>query len=101
MTFKVDEPGEEFVIETGFGVKLALDGVGSPLTLKLTLPVNPPDGDAVTVKFVVLPRGTVCDEGAAVRVKLPVTGALTTRVTYVELLNVLPPLDPVPVMVRL
>ena len=33
----------------GFGVKVPLAPLGSPLTLKLTLPVNPPEGVIVTV----------------------------------------------------
>ncbi len=44
-TFKVDEP--EPVIEEG--LKLALERCGNPLTLKLTVPLNPFDGITVTV----------------------------------------------------
>ena len=38
---------EELV--AGLGVKLPVAPLGSPLTLKLTLPVNPPEGVIVTV----------------------------------------------------
>ena len=40
---------EASVMLTGVGLKLALAPVGNPLALKLTLPVKPPEGVAVTV----------------------------------------------------
>ncbi len=45
VTVMVEEP-EAF---TDVGLKLAVAPEGSPVTLKLTVPVNPPDGVTVTV----------------------------------------------------
>ena len=50
-----------------------------PLALKATVSVKPPLGVMVAVYEVLLPAATVCEEGAAVMVKSPVTGAFTTR----------------------
>jgi hypothetical protein len=44
VTVRVDEPEA-----TEAGLKLAVAPVGNPLTLKLTVPVNPPEGVTVTV----------------------------------------------------
>ena len=45
VTVMVDEPD----VVTDVGVKLAVAPAGSPLTPKVTVPVNPPDGVTVTV----------------------------------------------------
>jgi hypothetical protein len=63
------------------GVKLALAPAGSPLTLRLTVSVNPPLGVTVAVYEVPLPACTVCDGGAAVMAKSPTVGAFTTSET--------------------
>ena len=44
-TVKVEDPE----LETVAGVKLAVAPVGNPVTLKLTLPVNPPEGVTLTL----------------------------------------------------
>ena len=46
---RVEETELGPVTETKLGLKLALAPVGNPLALRLTLPVNPPEGVAVTV----------------------------------------------------
>ena len=63
------------------GAKLALAPAGSPLALRLTVPVKPPLGVMVVVYVVALPAWTVCDAGVALTAKSPTTGALTTRET--------------------
>ena len=66
---------------TEAGAKLALAPVGSPLALRLTVPVKPPLGVIVEVYVVALPACTVCDAGVALTAKSPTTGALTTSET--------------------
>ena len=45
LTVKVEDPE----LETEAGVKLAVAPVGNPVTLRLTLPVNPLEGVTLTV----------------------------------------------------
>src|SRR4051812_25099220 len=73
LTVKVEEPDP--LIEVG--LKLPVAPAGNPLTLRLTLPVNPFNAPTVVVYDVPLPAVTVCDDGLAERVKFG-TGALTT-----------------------
>src|SRR5215813_8879250 len=63
------------------GVKLALAPAGKPLTLRLTVSVNPPIGVTVVVYEVPLPACTVCDAGEALMLKSPTIAAFTTRET--------------------
>lgn len=79
VTDMVDEP--EPVTEAG--LKLALAPAGNPLTLKLTLPANPPDPVIVVVYEVFVPAVTVAEAGDAEMEKSPTTGAFTTSVTEV------------------
>ena len=81
---------------TEAGLKLAPAPLGNPLTLKLTLPVKPPDAVAVAVYDVPAPAVTVCELGVAVIVKSGVGGAFTTSVTLAECTR----LPLVPVMVN-
>lgn len=64
-TVSVDVP--EVVIEVGEKPYVAF--VGKPLADKPTAPVNPPDGERVTVYCVLLPRPEVPEVGLAVSVK--------------------------------
>src|SRR6476659_7121377 len=54
---------------TEVGLKLALAPLGRPLTLKLTVPVNPPSAATVAVYEVPPPCVNVCDAGDAVMEK--------------------------------
>ena len=81
----------------GFGLKGAVAPEGSPLTLKFTLPVKPPDGLTVAVKLVPLPCVMVRDDGVAEMEKFGVAAGFTTRVTIVEWMRL--PLVPVIVSV--
>ena len=45
LTVMVEEPG----VLTDAGLKCAVAPIGSPLTLNVTVPVNPPNGVVVTV----------------------------------------------------
>jgi hypothetical protein len=89
----VDEPEPV----TDRGLKLGEVRDGSPLTLKLTVPLNPPDGVTVTVYVVKEPRLTDWEAGEALMEKSPVLAGFTTRVTVVEWTNA--PLVPVTVRV--
>jgi len=71
------------------GLNDAVAPVGSPLTLKSTVPVNPVLGVSLTLSVAVPPKTTVCDVGVADREKV----ATTTRVTVTVLSTV--PLLPV------
>jgi hypothetical protein len=55
--------------------------VGNPLTVNVTVPVNPPDGVTVAVYEVPAPAVTVLELGEAVTLKSPLPAACTTRVT--------------------
>jgi len=55
VTVIVDEPEPA----TEGGLKLAPAPAGNPLALKVTVPVNPPDGVTVTVYAVLPPGATV------------------------------------------
>ena len=78
LTLRVEVP-EPPTIEAG--VKAALAPAGKPLTLRLTVSVNPPLGVTVAVYEVPLPACTVCDAGDAVMLKSPAIGAFTTSET--------------------
>ncbi len=80
LTVKADEP--EVVMDEG--LKLALARRGSPLTLKLTVPLKPEPGVMVTVYGALEPRETVTLEGVTAREK----SALTTSVTLAAWLKV-------------
>jgi hypothetical protein len=69
----VDEP--DVVMDEG--LKLALVRRGSPLTLRLTVPLKPEPGATVTVQLPLEPRETVRLPGVTVTEKT----ALTTSVT--------------------
>jgi len=79
------------------GLKVPVTREPSPLTLRLTAPVNPFTALVVTVYCPVLPRVTLRLAGETEMVKsgTPPTG-FTTRVTVLEWLRV----PPVPVIVR-
>ena len=81
---------------TDVGLKLAVAPPVNPLTLKVTVPPNPPDGVTVTLKVVLALRTTVCDDGAAESEKSGVTPD-TTSITEVECVRL--PLVPVIVSV--
>ena len=68
----------------GFGLNGALAPEGSPLTLKFTLPVKPPDGLTDAVKLVPLPCVMVREDGVAEMEKSGVGAEFTTNVTVVE-----------------
>ena len=51
------------------GLKLAVAREGSPLTLRLTVPVNPFSAPTVTLYVVLDPRVTVCEAGDAAMLK--------------------------------
>lgn len=78
LTVRVELP-EPLVIEAG--AKLALAPAGSPLALRLTVPVKPPLGVMVVEYEVALPACTVCDAGVALMAKSPTTAAFTTSET--------------------
>jgi hypothetical protein len=81
---------------TEVGLKLAVNPAGRPLTVKVTVPVNPPEGVTVTV-YVAEPGSLIVREpGVADKLKSPLPTALTTNVTVAEWVRV--PL--VPVIVR-
>jgi len=83
---------------TDVGLKVAVTREPSPLTVKLTVPVNPFTAPMVTVYCPVLPRATLrlAGETEIVKSGTPPTG-FTTRVTVLEWLKV--PLVPVIVSV--
>jgi len=64
---------------TEVGLKVAVEFVGSPLTLNDTVPVKPLIGVTFTVYVALLPRTTVSDDGVA-----ETENEFTTRVTVVE-----------------
>ncbi len=80
------------------GLKPAVTSVGKPLADKVTAESNPPETVLVILVVPDLPLRTLTEVGEAVRVKLPTTGAVTFRLTLVELMMV-PVLASVPVMV--
>ena len=63
------------------GLKLALAPAGNPLTLKPTVPANPPDPVTVAVYDVFPPAVTVAEAGVAAMEKSPTIGAFTTSAT--------------------
>lgn len=79
----------------GFTLNVGLAPEGSPVTLKLTLPLKLPDGVTVAVKRVELPAVTACEAGDAESKKFPELAEFTTKVTVAEWEK--PP--PVPVIV--
>src|SRR5581483_1561307 len=74
----VDEPEPPL---TAVGLKVPFAPAGNPLTLKLTVPLNPLEGVTVAVKLVLLPATTDCEAGVAERVKpgTAVAGESSTR----------------------
>jgi hypothetical protein len=87
---ELPDPGTEA------GLKDALEPAGNPLTLNVTVELNPPDGVTVTVYVALLPGVTLRLDGVALIEKSG--GGLTTRVTAVEWLVVM--LVPVIVIVE-
>lgn len=79
------------------GRKVAVTWAGRPLADKATAELNPPVTVLVIVVLPDLPLRTVSEVGEALRVNPPVTGAVTVRLTLVELMMV--PVVSVPVMV--
>jgi hypothetical protein len=67
---------EEPEVVTEAGEKLAVAPEGSPLALKVTVPVKPPDGVTVAVYVVLAPRTTLCELGVAETEKSGVATAL-------------------------
>ncbi len=49
LTVIIEEAETDVATDSGLGPKLALTPLGSPLTVKVTFPVNPPEGMTVTV----------------------------------------------------
>ena len=74
----VDEPEPPL---TEAGLKVPVAPAGNPLTLKLTVPLNPLEGVTVAVILALLPATTDCEAGAADRVKpgTAVAGESSTR----------------------
>jgi hypothetical protein len=67
------------------GLKLAVMPGGTPLAVKLTLPVKPPVGVIVTMKLAELPCEMVCDEGnAEIEKSPPPPTGFTTSVPVAE-----------------
>ena len=60
-TVKVELPD----VVTDAGLKDAVAPAGNPLTLKVTAPVNPPDGVTVAVDVALPPGVTVTEAGVA------------------------------------
>ena len=94
MNLRVDVP----VPVMDAGLKLAVTSAGKPLADKVTAESNPPETVLVIVVLPELPLRTLTEVGEALRVKLPVTGAVTVRLTVVELI-IVPVFASVPVMV--
>ena len=82
------------VVETG--LKAAVTPVGSPLALRATTPVNPPEGVTVIVLLLVPPCATVALAGLADKEKLGVL-LITVRTSVAVCVSV--PLTPVTVTV--
>lgn len=68
------------VTETGSGLKLPLANFGTPLTLRLTLPLNPPDAATSTTSETLEPGETENKLLVGVRVNPAEVGGLTARV---------------------
>lgn len=81
---------------TGLGLKLAAALEGTPVTLRVTSPVNPPDELSVTVYAALEPRVTFRVVGEPEIEKSPMLVLLTTSVTVLEWIR----LPLVPVMVN-
>jgi hypothetical protein len=75
LTVKVEDPDGP----TELGEKLAVAPEGNPVTLKLTLPVNPLDGVTLTLKLVSFPRDKVWEDGV-----VAIEKAFTASFTGVE-----------------
>jgi hypothetical protein len=65
-------------------VKVALAPAGRPLTLRFTVPVNPPESVTVAVYLTVPPGGVVWIAGAAVREKLGEVPSRPQTLTWFE-----------------
>ena len=72
-TVSVDEP--EVLMDAG--LKLAVARLGSPLTLRLTVPENPGFAAMVTMYRVLEPRRTLALDGVTEMVKSPETTSAT------------------------
>jgi hypothetical protein len=83
------------VVVVDAGLNAAVTPAGSPLALRATLPVNPPEGVTVMVLAPVAPRVTVAAVPA--KAKLGVCTAVTLKLMVVVWVSV--PLTPVTVMV--
>lgn len=59
---------EEFP-EVGFGLKVAVAAAGRPVTVKVKVSVKPEFRAILTVKLVLAPAETVCEEGVVDRLK--------------------------------
>ena len=94
MNLRVDVP----VPVMDAGLRLAVTSAGKPLAEKATAESNPPVTVLVIVVLPELPLRTLTEVGEALRVKPPVTGAVTVRLTVVELI-IFPVFASVPVMV--
>jgi hypothetical protein len=81
VTVIVDEP--DAVTEAG--LKLGIAPIGNPLAVKITAPLNPPDGVTVAVYVVLAPWTTVCEAGVAETEKSGVAGALQARIALLTL----------------
>ena len=79
LTVNVDVPEPPL---TELGEKLLLVREGRPLTLNVTVELNPPEAVTLTVYFTEDPRCTVCEVGVTEIEKSPVE--LTTSVAEVE-----------------
>ena len=79
------------------GVKVAVTPDGKVLVDNVTADPNPPETVLVILVLPELPLRTLSEVGEALRVKLPVTGAVTVRLTLVEL-TLSPVFASVPVM---
>ena len=92
VSLRVDVPVP--VMDVGLKVEVTPDG--RPLAIKVTAELNPPVTVLVIVEVPELPLDTVIEVGEAVSVKLPLTGAVTVRVTVVVCTRL--PLVPVTVI---
>ncbi len=93
LSVRVDVPAPVMDV----GLKVAVTPDGSPLADKAIAELKPPVTVLVIVEVTELPLTTLTEEGEALRVKLPVTGAVTVRLTVAVCVS--PPPVPVTVMV--
>lgn len=70
------------VVLVGLGVKAAVTPLGNPVTLRVTLPVNPFCGVTVMVLVALPPWRTATEFGLALKLKPPVPGTTSTVTAF-------------------